>query len=1265
MGKKSREKRERRERGNPKNAAELLFKRMQASHDRSERHAEVEAHFQRDVSAVEGVLCKYARFDAAIALGVSDLWPPNVASPVKHLFAWAVLLSLDSKPESTQSIKTYEDFRRFAAELYSAWPSFPMLEDFSPDADWGQIRVRLGENYVPMFYGSCIERLPDFVKAFRITHAGNSAALADMDCAVAIQADLIGAVPSQAGVSPPEPDNGHVEVPPQEFWDSCRAALLTTGGRIDAWKVKANASLTASMGAYKAPLTWGAFGDAVMTGQVVPFLGVRYGDSWAPVSVRSGPGVVIDHWAEADPPGITAQTHRELGRFAAERFRRVYVGPMTLMVGRQEFGNLPVSCAITGGAKVHLLCACNHQCFEAAGVAAKSVYATLKSGGFAHLRLEDGRALAFGKGEERGPGADDLQITIVLTQSGTGLNMLDAPERPTRVMPLADLISIFDGLDDVDELERFWAFVDGQQGKLLPFSRGLGDLFATFKDTLGVLVDGAITPTMISLDPHWGSGSRFRVLSEFWAAAPRRFPDNSDGWRVSRTAKGVAELRSRHHAAMAYSTEVGSCTVQALITIEPGLEIHDGKMLDLFAQMVIGALHECVGQFASDQMFQRPQIVLSCDVADSGRIDPEQQPAPLEDFERVVVSATGQMESVTRVRLTVHAGAVQAGLNGASNGSFEARCLKETLERCAEALGMAAPQDLDARLAALAIGPARYHLQVVARTVDVPDHADPVVPTPTEYKLARKALALTMKQIGLEPGRYELQEAKVRINSARNQLRLRIEERLKPFDPELLAIACIEEHDALLLAERMRETRVRQSCAHQVDFDRLEALSEARKEFGTAARHYRYLLEKILSSTTDGKARVDDRLLREFVGLIDWYMVLAGASDVLHNEVDVGGVEIDDSFIPEVFFSATWQTRAEEYARELARIKLGDDIKDDDAVEGPAAELLTDEKLQKSFRQDVGFDLRTLLQALTVLSQPVRHGLDDELAFVYMATPERLIHVMVDSIEDLNPDDAAAVVSFLTLSGHDIRRLPGKAVDEADVPFWEHSKRLHRYAIRPLVPLGKKQVTWGAEHASRAQQIWLSAVRDGVLPAEFPWPHVQEAVRVVKESIEVALEDRTEEIFMRHTSYVAGGIDFFRRFRDEKFDNVGDFDVLAYWPATNTVIFAECKYNQPPYSVKDSRRLRDRIFGKNDLDRNGQFSRIRGRREFLGRNRQRMLELLRWPKPADVAPKDVEVYVSRDLHYWMIHPPYAVPTKFIQVGALDAWIKGELKPDQS
>jgi hypothetical protein len=1260
MGKKSREKRERRGHVDSNKTAASMFKKVLELHASSERQAEIDLRFQRDVASVEAVLRMYVPFDAAVALAVSDLWPPNAASPIKHLFAWAVLLGFQSDPGDTHSIQTYEDFARFLTELYAVWPEFPMLEDCTIETDWGQVRVLLGDSYVSMFYGSSVERLPDFVQAFRITHAGNQAALADMDFAVALQADLITAVPTPVGASLPEPAHGYIELPPEEFWASCWPGLLSASARVAKWRANASAKLVAAMGAYNAPLTWASFGDAVLTGAALPFLGVSQGEMWVPVSLRSGPGVIIDLWAEACPSGVTAQTHKAVGRYVANRLRHVLVGPMELMVSRQEFPDLTVSCTATGGSKVHLFCACDHRSLEVAGAAASAVYAALRSGGVLNLRMDDSRGLAFGRGEGGGPGADDVQIVIVLTQSGTGINMLDAPKRPTRVMPLADLVSIFDDLEDIQELEQFWSFSDAQRGTLSPFSRALTDLYGTFKDTHGVLVEGAIDPTMIALDPHWGSGWRFRRLTEFWASAPTCFPDGGLGWHVRRTAKGVVELRSRHHAAMAYSTQVGACTVQTTVTIEPELEIEDAKMADMFAQMVIDTLHECAGDFQSEALFRRRQLVLVCRIAYGGCVDREQSPAPLENFEKVVLSARAGAGNPARVELSLLSTAIQAGLNGALNAAFEACCLREALVACAASLGTAAPQNLEARLAALGASLARYHLQVVERTIDVPDFADPVVPTPTEYKLARKALAVVMKEARLEPGRYELKEAKVRIDAARERFRLHLEKRLAPLDREILVMACVEQHDGLLLARHLRETRVHQSRVHQVDYDRLEALSEARKEFESTARNYRYLLEKTVNSTMAGQERVTRQLLRELIGLVDWYMVLAGASDVLHNQVDVGGVEIDDQFVPEVFYSETWQEREEEYAHELARIRLGEGIKKADAVEGAVEELLVNEELQKAVRNDVGFELQKLLQALTVLTQPVRHGLADDLALFYLGEQDRLAQAIVQGFEGITPDEAAAIVSFMTLSGPDIRRLSGKAIDESDVPFWEHSKRLHRYAIRPLVPVGT-QVVWGAEHASRSQLIWLSAVRDGALPADFRWPNVQKVVRSIKKSIEDALEDRAVAILKRHTPYVEGGIDFFRRFGKEGFADVGDYDVLAYWPATNTVLYAECKYNQTAYSMKDSRRLRDRMFGVSDKDRDGQYSRIRDRREFLTKNRDRMFDLLKWPRPAQVPLRDMEVYVSRELHYWMVHPPYGVPTKFIRVDALDVWVKSVMR----
>lgn len=1258
MGKKSRQKRERRIARETANPGFLLHE-VHAFQGRATREAEVEKVFREHLEATRDVLRRYRRTDAAIALSVSDLWPANAGSPIKHIYAWGVLLDLGQSSPDATPITSYTEFRAFAKALFAAWPEFPSLEDFALEADWGQTRVRLGSDFVPMFYGSCIERTPDFVEAFRITYADHPVAKAHMDLAMAVQTRIIDAIPDLRAAPVPETKRGHVEVPPEDFWEACRAALFQVGSDIADWRHKAGPALETSFGAFKAPLARDAFGNAAMQGMALPFLAVVEGSDWIPMSVRSGPGVVVDHWAAQHLGGVSLQTHQRLAQFVVERFREAVTGPLTLVVGEVACEDFPVSCVISANSGVYLICACDHASNARLSRAAKGVYAKLRHGAPVHFRCADGRALMLSKDGATGPSADELRVLIVVTQSSTALGAINVPERPARLMPLADFITIFDSLDDLAELERYWKYADEQRMSLSPFSTGPADLFASFKDSHGVLVDGAMSPNWIALDPHWGTSWRFRELTTFWSRAPRVFPDGSSGWQLAEGTEGVVELKSRHHKALAYSTTVEACTVQAQVIIAPSMEIEDGRMIDMFAQLLADSLYRCRELILDAPLFVLPHIVFSCEPDRTGTIDHDLPPELLKQFPSVVVSALPVGSHKGKFRLTLDVRAVLAGLNEAMDGAFEIRCLLETLKACHAACGMELPLGLADRLQIKASEPARYHLRVVDRYVDVPDYVDPVLPSSTEYKLARKHLAMAMKDLGLVPGRYELSEAKVRIDQASERLRLHIESRFLSLDRHQLLQACLEQHDALLVAERLKIQRTSQSLSHAVEYDRLGAVEDARKEFGSAARHYRYLLEKVVSSPVTGVESVDDGVLRELVGLVDWYMVLTGASDVLHNGVDVGGVEIDDSFIPEVFYSTDWDQREEQFAREYAKSRLGIDINEQDSVEGALVELLSSQKIREAFLADLGFELQHLLNALAILSQAQRHGFNQELALSYTAGPGRIAQVLVESIDGLQIVEASKIVEFLTLSDAGVRRLPGRDIDEIDVPYWEHRKRLHRYAIRPLVADGA-ELRWGAEQTSRTMNIWMSSVRDGYLPADFDWPNVEPAIRNVKEGIEKRLEVHTEQIFRRYTPYVVRGLDFFKRFRDEGFDDVGDFDVLAYWPGTNTLVVAECKYNQPPYTVKDGRRLRDKIFGKAEDDRKGQFSRILRRRQFLEMNRQRMLQLLKWPTAKDKVQRDVEVYVSRDVYYWMVHTPYPVPTIFVRVDALDSWIKREM-----
>lgn len=1259
MGRKSREKRERRlaqSAGDP----DVLLRQMMNWHDQFGECKQLKDAFLVQVRQTQTLLNQYVASDVALAIGVSELWPANAGSHVKHAFAWCVFLDAPPEGRGSKRIESYADFQGFTEALYAVWPQFPTLEDCSPEADWGQTKVSLGGRFVPVFYGSSIERVPDFIEAFRITYAAVPNALAQMDLVVALQALIIEAIPHLAQSHVVDADPGHVELPSEDFWISCRDVLQNIDQQCASWRQRAGTSLDAEVGGYKAPLMWESFGNAAFTGDAVPFLGVNVSRTWYPMAVRSAPRVVVDHWAKKNMPNISPQVHRRLGQFFLERFDNTLPGPVMLILGGQTCRELQISSVTSAPTGVYLICACTHELLDEQSAVATGILAKARKTKNIRFKIVGGPEVLLSKDGVNGLSADELHIILVPTLAATSARPLNLPDEPLRLLPLADLITIIDSLADLEDLQRYWTFCDVRRSALSPFSRGPADLFASFKDTEEVLVDGAVEPTMISLDPSWGTSWRFKTLTEFWSMAPRAFPDQISSWLLRPGTDGVIEMSSRGRRVIAYSTLVGDCTVQALLEVKDDLDREDGRMVDLFIQILADSAFRCRGLLATAPLFQLDHVLFVCKRSASSTIvgyDTTGTDAP-KHAGPVVAAAEGRVGRIAVVHLDVDVRSVLAGLTDATDGSFEARCLAETIRKSHDALTIALPEGLEGAVLSTAGELARYTLRVSIRRVDVPDHPLVIIPRMSNYKLARKQLAEIIRDLGLAPGRYALSEAKERIDLASVQFRLHIEGQLTQLNRLQLIRACIEQHDALLATERGRIERARQSLSHEVDYDRVGAVEEAREQYGTVARHYRYLLEKAVSSQATGPGEVTPDVLRDLVGKVDWLMTLAEASDVLHNGIDVAGVAIDDSFIPDVFYSDGSNDREIRFAREYAKTRLGLGENRKDVVEGESEALLESADFNNAFEADLGFNLSDLFTSLSVLAQAQHRGLAKELSLSYSASPDKLAEKFAAEIKDLGQEKAERIVAFLTLSETGLLRLAGRDVQEEEVPYWEHSKRIHRYAVRPLVQVGD-ELRWGAEAASRCMFNWMSSVRDGYLPADFGWPHIEPVVRQVKASIERRLEFRSEEIFRRHTRYVARGIDFCRKFRTEGFEDVGDFDVLAYWPDHNLMVAVECKYNQPFYTMKDGRRIRDKIFGRKEGDK-GQIGKVLRRGAFLEQHRTRMLELLGWPKPVNAAERYVELYVSRDIYYWMVHPPYPVLTHFVRIATLDSWLKTEL-----
>lgn len=157
------------------------------------------------------------------------------------------------------------------------------------------------------------------------------------------------------------------------------------------------------------------------------------------------------------------------------------------------------------------------------------------------------------------------------------------------------------------------------------------------------------------------------------------------------------------------------------------------------------------------------------------------------------------------------------------------------------------------------------------------------------------------------------------------------------------------------------------SLVHEVNYDRSESLAEANDHFTRQSRNYRYLLECYLSMPVSESDNVSIETIAQLIASIDWLLVLYNASDVLHNGLDVAGLELDQFFIPRVSYTDMSDSSSLAFASEAADIRLGVGLVPTDEVR---AVQQTDQEwsvLDQAFSQDVGLTFSKFLTSLLVL----------------------------------------------------------------------------------------------------------------------------------------------------------------------------------------------------------------------------------------------------------------------------------------------------------
>lgn len=1243
-------------------------KRRRKKHDKYRGNAGLsvpDAMDQRFASSLAVLTALFSGFNARdvyASLLVSELWLPNLSAQVKHYLAITIFASIDADQFSPERrIHSYGGFRDFISEVHSHLPSFPTLEDYEPEPDWGEIKSVTGTEALRIFYGGSSERITDFIDAFRMRHTAGSPELQDMDSALVLQDRLLSLVDhpaEKAADSADSADFGSLHIPSEDFWQQCSCALPALSELAAHLVISPELVLRQGQPGVKRSLR--DFGNAVASGTVLPHILLDVAGELLPVSPRDAASVVIQFWGRRSLQTsrlVEQRVAASLAPYIRHRIRHAAIGPyrIALRDGKRSF--LEVPAVLSHGSSLWMVVVLSKDRLAELDKIESALLSVLRQdGAVIAMDLSINDLVVFNPVATDGFDATSVKLIVVIAQSSTAPEAIRIPRSPARKLFLTDFISITASVSDAEELVSYFDFMDTHpQAQLSPFV-GPVDLFAAFRQSHGVLVEGAIEPGLIFLDPHSGSNWRYEQQKLFWQGAPAKFPDDDPTtWKLDPThgSDGLLRMTSRAGWRLAWMAELTAASVHfTLDATEQGLAVEDGSALEVFIHCLADSVNQRSNLLPAELL--RRRVVTHC-LAREDCLPSQMGDADLAS-DTPLLSAWEVLQDVPEslvLRVEVDLTQVRRGLMEATDAHFEAESLAAWITGLAKLVGIPLIEETLRGIRDSGNRLPRFTISEMRRAVDVPDHTDPALPSPAQFKAARRELAVVFEKLGMKPGRYELADAKAIIDPARNAYRDLVHQKIDRFARTPMILFAIEQFDALVAAYDHRAQQLKMSLTHEVDFDRQGDFAKAHQEFITNVRNYRYLLEFVHSSRSEGHEVPTSDAIIDLIAEVDWLMVLHGASDTLHNAIDVGGIDLSSSFVPEVFYASG---ENEAYDRELADERLGAGTVGDEIsslAENEAGQL------DEALLLDAGFTLTHLLHALVVLSHwPSVNGRPGDLQLSYRSTDDVLVAELVKVVQDVTEPVARKLVDFLVLDPERVRLLSGKDVEESDVPIWEHRKRDHRYAIRPLIRLDDGQLAWGAAAAGRAHGIWAGSFAEGYPPADFPWPHVEKVSASIKRRTELELETRAFEICRRHMAYVQHGINFKHRFPKESYEDVGDFDVLAYFPERNLWLTIECKHNKPTFCLKDARRLRERIFGK--TKGGGHIEQIDRHSGFLAANAEHLRMLLGWPAPSAGQITIIDLYVCPRIFYWMRSPPYPTQIEFVRLGMLDTWLQSAL-----
>lgn len=1232
------------------------------------------------------VLDQYRAEDVAGVLFALCAWNRNRTSEVRQLWLWCIFQGMSPQEFSNKQIDTYPQAKEFCESLISSCPDFIMFEDYPCLGDWGEIRYHFDKHIWKTFFGTNLSLNYDFMKAFEFMYTSfdsefkNSTGRSPIDEFRQVLVYTEAVINNLSDSTDRDVDLRNFEVPPPEFFKECQTFVETLPSLVNSFFI---ISYSRNLGEPEmSPITTNSLVSGFIEGTRHNFLFVKVGEKYFPTIPRRTAPVLIETWsniAESYQLGKKSKGSPgavEIGMRVARYVKdRVPLRSFFSMCSLGEFQKRPndfvFPFAILESKSILLFAFVDPfsdiEVTEQLETLAEEFNETqkLESSKWAlQLHLES-KQLVFKNDEGILP---DLKfIVIVPSLSGAGYSILIPTALHAEVWPLEQFLMMVDEIADVSEFTAFVEFLEDLKRETKINSMSTIDSFAAFRDSKGVLIEGAQIPTILTIDPHWATATRYETLRKFWDRFPSRSLAGTDprGWEVGEPNNGCFSLVSRQGREFMYSFDIGNITVFVTAPMA-GLAVKEKLLLSVAMQALSDALLDYRELLSNHNFFKNNDKLVISFISSIyiGKPNFEYIGHVTLNAQDWIVEAGKFSANEWGLRFVINLERVYERQRNAVNRVFDIQLLKDILHEIEE---IESDSDILSEIFARArvdeAQPARYTVLEKERTASFPLYQAIIEPTDRNFKIVRKKIARLAKIHEVQPGRYALREAKEKLNLVLKATHDLLLSRLGEFKAESAIPMLVSNIDALVSRHEITSLNYTQTLGRAVDFvpEKLAALASS--EFTHMHKNYRLLIEgTVLLGKSSGRD-LNEGDLKELLAIANWFQVFSGASDQIHYQLDPVGVEITDGYLVNVDYDIKSEKKVRAFSEHQKRKELGLAGILADKVESPTEVKDFLNSLDQAFMSDLGFGIRTLVCTLQVLSHwPQYAENQNEEKVFYTADEATIVATISANIEEAKKDSVRKALDFLTLKSENILKIIGDDGEAHMIPVWEHFKRHSRYNIRPLIYLDGKY-TWGAHSADRAAQVWISAPRNGKLPINLESNKIKTVLSQEKKALEDELVVKAAEIVRRHSVFVEVEVRLHKREKTHGHpESLGDYDVLFFLAQTNVLYAVECKHLLQVHSLKDAASLREDIFGS--AKRSGYAAKIEERTKYLSNNIEVVFKALNWSLP-DATPKVKSVYVSIFSYFWTFSPPVETEISFVEIEMFNDFIESELESTES